>query len=156
MKEGVLTPSHFQEHWRVVVPRIYSPQPNRTCLGTQRVDIVTNRIADWSFDEQLGAKLLIEPLEQFVWGTASGQPPVAPRRSRLCGRVFKQGEPAYSCRECGNCHPLSTRSQTPHRATGAVRVGHRVRAAAGGAAAVEAVRPRVQARLAGVQLSGVW
>lgn len=56
---------------------------------------------DWSFDEQLGAKLLIEPLEQFVWGTVSGQPPPAPRRSSLCGRVFKQGEPAYSCRECG-------------------------------------------------------
>ncbi|XP_028170096.1 E3 ubiquitin-protein ligase UBR1 [Ostrinia furnacalis] len=87
MAEGVLSPGHFQDHWRVTVPRIYSPLPNRTCL-------------DWSFDEELAAKLLTEPLEQFVWGTAEGsQPP--PRRSTLCGRVFKQGEPAYSCRECG-------------------------------------------------------
>lgn len=33
MEEGVLAPAHFQDHWRVTVPRIYSPQPNRTCLG---------------------------------------------------------------------------------------------------------------------------
>ncbi|XP_053616126.1 E3 ubiquitin-protein ligase UBR1 isoform X2 [Plodia interpunctella] len=85
--EGVLATSHFQDHWRVTVPRIYSPQPNRTCL-------------DWSFDEELASKLLIQPMEQFVWGSSEGtQPP--PRRSTLCGKVFKQGEPAYSCRECG-------------------------------------------------------
>ncbi|CAH0663514.1 unnamed protein product [Chilo suppressalis] len=87
LAEGVLSPSHFQDHWRVTVPKIYSPQPNRTCL-------------DWSFDEELAAKLLIHPLEQFVWGSSDGSMP-APRRSTLCGRVFKQGEPAYSCRECG-------------------------------------------------------
>ncbi|KAJ2945313.1 hypothetical protein O0L34_g9400 [Tuta absoluta] len=89
MAEGVLSPAHFQDHWRVTVPRIYSPQPNRTCL-------------DWSFDEELAAKLLLQPLEQFVWGTTdSNEPAKPPRRSTLCGRVFKQGEPAYSCRECG-------------------------------------------------------
>lgn len=33
MQEGVLSPAHFLDHWRVTVPRIYSPQPNRTCLG---------------------------------------------------------------------------------------------------------------------------
>lgn len=33
MEEGVLAPAHFLDHWRVTVPRIYSPQPNRTCLG---------------------------------------------------------------------------------------------------------------------------
>ncbi|XP_041969901.1 E3 ubiquitin-protein ligase UBR1 isoform X2 [Aricia agestis] len=88
MAEGVLSSTHFQDHWRVTVPRIYSPQPNRTCL-------------DWSFDEELATKLLIAPLEQFVWGVAGDQPPPPPRRSTLCGRVFRQGEPAYSCRECG-------------------------------------------------------
>ncbi|CAG5053999.1 unnamed protein product [Parnassius apollo] len=88
LAEGVLSPAHFQDHWRVTVPRIYSPQPNRTCL-------------DWSFDEELAQKLLIQPLEQFVWGGADGSRVVPPRRSTLCGRVFKQGEPAYSCRECG-------------------------------------------------------
>ncbi|KAL4703355.1 hypothetical protein ACJJTC_013121 [Scirpophaga incertulas] len=87
LAEGVLSPNHFQDHWRVAVPRIYSPQPNRTCL-------------DWSFDEELAAKILIQPLEEFVWGASECfQRP--PRRSTLCGRVFKQGEPAYSCRECG-------------------------------------------------------
>lgn len=88
MEEGVLSPAHFLDHWRVTVPRIYSPQPNRTCL-------------DWSFDEELAAKLLIQPLEQFVWGNSDGSQPPLPRRSTLCGRVFKQGDPAYSCRECG-------------------------------------------------------
>ncbi|XP_032523092.1 E3 ubiquitin-protein ligase UBR1 isoform X1 [Danaus plexippus] len=88
MAEGVLSPAHFQDHWRVTVPRIYSPQPNRTCL-------------DWSFDEEMASKLLIQPLEQFVWGSAESSEPPPPRRSTLCGRVFKQGEPAYSCRECG-------------------------------------------------------
>ncbi|KAG6465522.1 hypothetical protein O3G_MSEX015204 [Manduca sexta] len=88
MADGVLSPAHFQDHWRVTVPRIYSPQPNRTCL-------------DWSFDEELATKLLIQPLEQFIWGTTEGSQPAPPRRSTLCGRVFKQGEPAYSCRECG-------------------------------------------------------
>ncbi|CAG9782491.1 unnamed protein product [Diatraea saccharalis] len=88
LAEGVLSPSHFQDHWRVTVPRIYSPQPNRTSL-------------DWVFDEELATKLLIHPLEQFVWGSSDSAQPPPPRRSTLCGRVFKQGEPAYSCRECG-------------------------------------------------------
>ncbi|XP_052749909.1 E3 ubiquitin-protein ligase UBR1 isoform X2 [Galleria mellonella] len=88
MAEGVLSPAHFHDHWRVTVPRIYSPQPNRTCL-------------DWSFDEDLAVQLLFHPLEQFVWNTSAGTLPAAPRRSTLCGKVFKQGEPAYSCRECG-------------------------------------------------------
>lgn len=86
--EGILTQSHFQDHWRVTVPRMYSPHPNRSCL-------------DWSFDENLGVRLLIQPLEQFIWGTKNGEQPVITRRPTLCGRVFKQGEPAYSCRECG-------------------------------------------------------
>ncbi|XP_045504697.1 E3 ubiquitin-protein ligase UBR1 isoform X2 [Colias croceus] len=88
MAEGVLSPTHFQDHWRITVPRIYSPQPNRTCL-------------DWSFDEELASKLLIQPLEQFVWGALESSRPPPPRRPALCGKVFKQGEPAYSCRECG-------------------------------------------------------
>ncbi|GBP60009.1 E3 ubiquitin-protein ligase UBR1 [Eumeta japonica] len=87
MEAGLLSPTHFQEHWRVTVPRIFSPLPNRSIL-------------DYSYDEELAARLLIRPLEQFVWGGVAGEPP-PPRRSRLCGRVFKQGEPAYSCRECG-------------------------------------------------------
>ncbi|XP_022823526.1 E3 ubiquitin-protein ligase UBR1 isoform X2 [Spodoptera litura] len=88
MEEGVLAPAHFLDHWRVNVPSIYSPQPNTTCL-------------DYSFDEDLAADLLIQPLEQFVWGNSDGSQPPLPRRSTLCGRVFKQGDPAYSCRECG-------------------------------------------------------
>ncbi|XP_068622953.1 E3 ubiquitin-protein ligase UBR1 [Battus philenor] len=88
LAEGVLSHAHFQDHWRVTVPRIFSPQPNRTYL-------------DWSFDEELAQKLLIQPLEYFVWGSSDGSQVVPPRRSTLCGHVFKQGEPAYSCRECG-------------------------------------------------------
>ncbi|CAG9128752.1 unnamed protein product [Plutella xylostella] len=87
LADGSMSPNDFQDHWRVTVPRIYSPQPNRTCL-------------DWSFDEELGTSLLITPLEQLVWGGA-GRGDAGPRAPALCGRVFKCGEPVYSCRECG-------------------------------------------------------
>ncbi|XP_050682744.1 E3 ubiquitin-protein ligase UBR1 isoform X2 [Leptidea sinapis] len=88
MDEGVLSQAHFQDHWRVTVPRIYSPQSNRSCL-------------DLTYDEERANTLLFQPLERFVWGDTDLSTPAPPRRATLCGKVFKQGEPAYSCRECG-------------------------------------------------------
>ncbi|KAJ9589000.1 hypothetical protein L9F63_017695 [Diploptera punctata] len=92
LKKGILSCTHFKEHWRIWVPKIYSPEPNGSCL-------------DWSFDEAKAQEVLFDTLEQFI---CNGDPQeVLTKLSQLdsppsvCGRVFKMGEPTYSCRECG-------------------------------------------------------
>lgn len=63
-------------------------------------------VTDWSFDEDRANALLLSPLEKFICG---GEDPSEAlqklaqldRAPSVCGRVFKMGEPAYSCRECG-------------------------------------------------------
>lgn len=92
MQNGLLSSTHFKEHWRVWVPRIYSPSQNESCL-------------DWTFDEDKARKILFSTLEEFI---CNGDPvKVLSNLSQLdkppsvCGRVFKVGEPTYSCRECG-------------------------------------------------------
>jgi E3 ubiquitin-protein ligase UBR2 len=92
LTSGVLSCRHFKEYWRIWVPKIYSPEPNRSCL-------------DWSFDESKAQEVLFDTLEHFIF---NGDPQeVITKLSQLdsppsvCGRVFKMGEPTYSCRECG-------------------------------------------------------
>ncbi|XP_069676845.1 E3 ubiquitin-protein ligase UBR2 isoform X3 [Periplaneta americana] len=92
LKKGVLSCTHFKEHWRIWVPKIYSPEPNGSCL-------------DWSFDETKAQDVLFDTLERFI---CNGDPQeVLIKLSQMdsppsvCGRVFKMGEPTYSCRECG-------------------------------------------------------
>lgn len=91
-KKGVLSCTHFKEHWRVWVPKIFSPEPNNSCL-------------DWSFDEEKAQKVLFDTLEEFI---CNGDPQVVLKNlsqldnpPSVCGRVFKMGEPTYNCRECG-------------------------------------------------------
>lgn len=91
-KNGILTTSHFEDHWRYWVPKIYSPALNESCLN-------------WNFNEELAQEVLINTLKEFI---CNGDPAVVlAELSRLekppsvCGRVFKFGEPTYSCRECG-------------------------------------------------------
>lgn len=92
MKQGVLSSTHFKEHWRVWVPRIFSPTANES-------------FSDWSYDEEKARKLLFSTLEEFICDGDPAQ--VLTNMSQLerppsvCGRVFKVGEPTYSCRECG-------------------------------------------------------
>ncbi|XP_071525838.1 LOW QUALITY PROTEIN: E3 ubiquitin-protein ligase UBR2 [Panulirus ornatus] len=91
-KEGRFSALNVREYWRIKVPEIYSPQLNCNCL----------RI---TFDEELAQKLLFDPLERFMCGGDPAQvfqmvkqldtPP------SLCGRVFKNGDPTYGCRDCG-------------------------------------------------------
>lgn len=57
------------------------------------------------FDEARCKTLIIRPLEQLIWGA---DPEAALERLKasehtpsVCGRVFKNGEPTYCCRECG-------------------------------------------------------
>ncbi|XP_015515354.1 E3 ubiquitin-protein ligase UBR2 [Neodiprion lecontei] len=92
MSKGLLSCAHFKEHWRIWVPKIYSPEPNGSCL-------------DWSFNEEKAQKILYSSLEEFI---CNGNPQeVLQQLSQLdnppsvCGKVFKMGEPTYSCRECG-------------------------------------------------------
>ncbi|XP_032673468.1 E3 ubiquitin-protein ligase UBR2 [Odontomachus brunneus] len=92
MNKGVLTSLNFREFWRVWVPKIYSPERNGNCLA-------------WSIDEAKAQKILFSPLEEFI---CNGDPQVVLKEltkmdnpPSMCGRVFKLGEPTYSCRECG-------------------------------------------------------
>lgn len=92
MNKGVLSLTHFKEHWRIWVPKIYSPEPNGNCL-------------DWSFDEEKAQKVLYNTLEEFI---CNDDPQVVLKQlsqmdnpPSICGKVFKIGEPTYSCRECG-------------------------------------------------------
>ncbi|XP_063980844.1 E3 ubiquitin-protein ligase UBR2 isoform X2 [Diachasmimorpha longicaudata] len=92
MSKGILTSTHFKEHWRIWVPQIYSPEPNGNCLG-------------WSFDEDMAEKILYNTLEEFI---CNGDPREVLQQlvkmenpPSVCGRFFKVGEPTYFCRECG-------------------------------------------------------
>ncbi|XP_057659801.1 E3 ubiquitin-protein ligase UBR2 isoform X1 [Diorhabda carinulata] len=90
--DGLLGPVHFEELWRLWVPRIYSPSLNESCLN-------------WNFNEELSQEILFNTLDKFI---CNGDPNTVfahmdsfGTRPSVCGRVFKLGEPTYSCRECG-------------------------------------------------------
>ncbi|KAL6265276.1 hypothetical protein P5V15_002056 [Pogonomyrmex californicus] len=92
MEKGVLTNINFREYWRVWVPKIYSPERNGNCL-------------EWVIDEDTAHRMLLKTLEEFICG---GDPQVVLKElskmdnpPSICGRMFKMGEPTYSCRECG-------------------------------------------------------
>ncbi|XP_058788603.1 E3 ubiquitin-protein ligase UBR2 [Phymastichus coffea] len=92
MSKGVLSNAHFKEYWREWVPKIYKLEPTDNCL-------------EWLFDEKEAQMLLYDPLEEFI---CKGNPQEVlkqlnqmDRPPSICGRVFKSGEPTYSCRECG-------------------------------------------------------
>ncbi|XP_017891387.1 E3 ubiquitin-protein ligase UBR2 [Ceratina calcarata] len=90
MNKGILSCTHFKDHWRIWVPKIYTPEPNSNCL-------------DWVFDEETAQKVLFNTLEEFI---CNGDPKVVLKElsqmdNVICGRVFKMGEATYSCKECG-------------------------------------------------------
>lgn len=91
-REGRFSSLNIREYWRVKVPEIYSPQQNCNCL----------RI---SYDEELAQKLLFDALERFMCGGDPSQVYQTLRQldnpPSLCGRVFKNGDPTYGCRDCG-------------------------------------------------------
>lgn len=91
-EKGMLASSHFKEYWRTWVPRIYSPHLNESCLN-------------WSFNEDEAQRILFSPLEEFM---CNGDPATVltllsqlEKPPSVCGKVFKMGDPTYSCRECG-------------------------------------------------------
>ncbi|UYV79674.1 UBR1 [Cordylochernes scorpioides] len=83
----------FQEFWGINVPRIYSPTFEADCLNLV-------------YDEDLGQKLFLNSLEQFIAKSEDPAPvlehlKVLDNPPTLCGRVFKVGEATYYCRDCG-------------------------------------------------------
>jgi len=85
---------HFREWWRQKVPKIFSPIPS---MNYQKP-------ADHIEEEDV-QKYFLDLLERFL---CNGEPKeVLKQLSSLndppaqCGKVFKIGEPTYSCRDCG-------------------------------------------------------
>jgi len=85
---------HFREWWRQKVPKIFSPIPS---MNYQKpLDHI---------EEDDVQKYFFDLLERFL---CNGEPKdVLKQLSSLndppaqCGKVFKIGEPTYSCRDCG-------------------------------------------------------
>ncbi|CAG9856266.1 unnamed protein product [Phyllotreta striolata] len=91
-EKHLLSHVYFEEVWRIYVPSIYSPPLNESCLN-------------WNFNEELAQEILLNTLDRFI---CNGDPEIVFKQldnlnksASVCGRVFKLGEPAYSCRECG-------------------------------------------------------
>lgn len=93
LQQGILTATDIRSYWARTVPKIYSPSRDCNCLNIQ-------------FDEEKAKSTLLLPLEQFL--TLSDNPKEVCENLKktdadpmLCGKMFKNGEPVYSCRDCG-------------------------------------------------------
>lgn len=90
---GALTPEALRAFWATHVPPLLSPPLNCRPLAL-------------AYDEATLRRTLIDSLERFVCGTSDPRGYFEELRRlesppTLCGRVFKSGEPTYSCRDCG-------------------------------------------------------
>ncbi|RWS17388.1 E3 ubiquitin-protein ligase UBR2-like protein, partial [Dinothrombium tinctorium] len=92
MNAGRMSIANVRKHWSEEVPKVFCPKRDCDCLNI-------------SYDEQKARRVLFETLEQFM--TASPNPDTVFAQLKqlddspfLCGKVFKSGEPTYSCRDC--------------------------------------------------------
>jgi hypothetical protein len=90
---GKLTQKNFWHYWAEEVPPIYSYTSGCNCLEV-------------NFDETLIESKLLAPLEQFIWASDDiaaklNQLKGTENPPKVCGKIFKNGEPIYSCRDCG-------------------------------------------------------
>lgn len=90
---GALTPEALRLFWATHVPPLLSPPANCRPLAL-------------AYDEAALKRTLLDSLERFVCGTSDPRDYFEELRRMespptLCGRVFKSGEPTYSCRDCG-------------------------------------------------------
>lgn len=88
-----LTARDFRHYWASSAPPIYSPKAGCDCLNM-------------FFDEEAAKRVLFSPLEKFVCGNDNPEAvfndlKMLDNPPSLCGKVFKLGEPTYSCRDCG-------------------------------------------------------
>jgi len=94
-QEGTFSSRCLREFWRTVVPPNFCPKRGHNCMESL-------------YEESQVVQELIQPLELFLCGSSTvdtekvwedlsknDNPPA------LCGRVFRMGEPTYSCRDCG-------------------------------------------------------
>lgn len=83
----------LRSYWKTEVPSLLSPEVDCDCLNI-------------TYDEESVERILFSPLDTFITGTTESKnfyeslngldgPP------KLCGRLFKNGEPTYSCKDCG-------------------------------------------------------
>ena len=87
---------HFREWWRMQVPKILQPIPSMDLLYPMS-----------HVDDAAVTEILISTIEQFMCddpnpekvfkGLAENNHPPS-----VCGKLFKMGEPTYSCRDCGH------------------------------------------------------
>lgn len=94
-QDGTFTTQCLREFWKMVVPPNFCPVPGHNCMESL-------------YDEAQVVREMILPLEQFLCAAPTGDPnKVWEELSKndnppaLCGRVFRMGEPTYSCRDCG-------------------------------------------------------
>lgn len=90
---GALRPGALRAFWAAHVPTLLSPPLHCRPLAL-------------AYDEPLVRRVLFDSLERFVCGGSEPKDYFAELRKlesppALCGRVFKSGEPTYSCRDCG-------------------------------------------------------
>lgn len=83
----------LRSYWAVQVPIFFSPERDCDCLNI-------------TYDEPSIAKILFEPLDMFITGRVDHKAAYEDLKKldgppKLCGRLFKNGEPTYSCKDCG-------------------------------------------------------
>lgn len=89
---GQLKAKEFRTYWAKEVPKIFSPRRDCDCLNI-------------IYDEDGVKQLLFTPLERFITASVDTENDLTNLKQlddppMLCGRVFKSGEPTYSCRDC--------------------------------------------------------
>lgn len=89
LQEGTFTTQCLREFWKMVVPPNFCPVPGHNCMESL-------------YDEAQVVREMIQPLEQFLCGSSTGDPnKIWEELSKndnppaLCGRVFRMGEPTY-------------------------------------------------------------
>ncbi|XP_037094529.1 E3 ubiquitin-protein ligase UBR2-like, partial [Pollicipes pollicipes] len=76
----------IRDFWKESVPRLAEP----TATGADL----------WAYDEARCQRLLLQPLSQLLLGDDETAGQAAPTTSGMCGKVFNNGDPTYSCRDC--------------------------------------------------------
>lgn len=93
-EKETLSHLHFREWWRQKVPKIFNPIPSMNYQKpTEHIE--EDDVKKYFFD--LLERFLCngDPSEVLKQLSSLNSPPAQ------CGKVFKMGEPTYSCRDCG-------------------------------------------------------
>lgn len=83
----------LRKYWAKEVPLLFSPERDCDCLNI-------------TYDEEAVKRILFQTLDSFISGSLDTEPWFESLKEldgppKLCGRLFKNGEPTYSCKDCG-------------------------------------------------------